>query len=242
MNALAPSLDLAPALVVLPGPRAAVCDGARARSVRPPEARELFEAGPVLVAHAGLTARRLELHAPPRSARHLRRAGAVRLRAAGRVLRALGGRAGAGARPAGAARRGRAGGGAARRSARALLAELAAAPGAEPRGGAGAGRDAGPRRLGLGAGGRSARCARRPLGRPWRGSGLDVWSRLPEWEDQAPPGEPGSKPIDPDAARARLAALLEPRRARRGAADAGRVRRRGRLRLPARATRRASRG
>ena len=42
MNALAPSLDLAPALVVLPGPRAAVCDGAPARSVRPPEARDLF--------------------------------------------------------------------------------------------------------------------------------------------------------------------------------------------------------
>jgi len=36
--------------------------------VRPPDARELFEAGPVLLAHAGMTARRLMLNPPPRSA------------------------------------------------------------------------------------------------------------------------------------------------------------------------------
>src|ERR1700691_3894334 len=69
VNALAPSLDLAPALVVLPGPRTGIADGAGVRSVRPPEARDLFEAGPVLVAHAGLTARRLQINPPPRSAR-----------------------------------------------------------------------------------------------------------------------------------------------------------------------------
>jgi ATP-dependent DNA helicase DinG len=49
----------------------------------------------------------------------------------------------------------------------------------------------------------------KPLGRPWRGTGLEVWSRLPEWEDQAPAGEAGSKPIDPAGASQRLAALLE---------------------------------
>jgi ATP-dependent DNA helicase DinG len=38
--------------------------------------------------------------------------------------------------------------------------------------------------------------------------GLDVWSRLPEWEDQAPAGEPGSKPLEPGQAQARLAELL----------------------------------
>src|SRR5262249_16813431 len=49
----------------------------------------------------------------------------------------------------------------------------------------------------------------RPLGRPWRGSGLEVWSRVAEWEDEGPPGEPGSKPIAPVEAEARLAQLLE---------------------------------
>jgi ATP-dependent DNA helicase DinG len=47
-----------------------------------------------------------------------------------------------------------------------------------------------------------------PMGNMFRSSGLDVWARTPEWEAEAPPGEPGSKPIDPDAARSRLAELL----------------------------------
>ncbi|HWA63393.1 MAG TPA: ATP-dependent DNA helicase, partial [Caulobacteraceae bacterium] len=47
-----------------------------------------------------------------------------------------------------------------------------------------------------------------PILRPWRGSGLDVWSRIPEWEDQAPPGEAGSKPISPEGAAERLRELL----------------------------------
>jgi ATP-dependent DNA helicase DinG len=34
------------------------------------------------------------------------------------------------------------------------------------------------------------------------------WSQLPEWEDAALPGPPGSAPIDPDAAAARLARIL----------------------------------
>ena len=59
MNALAPSLDLAPALVVLPGPRAAGADAAGAQAIRPPDARDLLQQGPVLVAHAAMTARRL---------------------------------------------------------------------------------------------------------------------------------------------------------------------------------------
>ncbi|MBN9319682.1 MAG: hypothetical protein J0I28_08370, partial [Caulobacterales bacterium] len=56
-------------MVVLPGPRAAVADAEGARQLRPPSARDLFESGPVLVAHAGMTAKRLGLHAPQRSAR-----------------------------------------------------------------------------------------------------------------------------------------------------------------------------
>ncbi|WP_304177383.1 hypothetical protein, partial [Phenylobacterium aquaticum] len=66
MNALAPSLDLAPALVVLPGPRAAAADAVKAAAIRAPDARDLFEHGPVLVAHAAMTAKRLGLNMPPR--------------------------------------------------------------------------------------------------------------------------------------------------------------------------------
>ena len=51
MNAPAPALDLAPALVALPGPRAAAADGERAEALRAPDARDLFERGPVLLAH-----------------------------------------------------------------------------------------------------------------------------------------------------------------------------------------------
>ena len=40
----------------------------------------------------------------------------------------------------------------------------------------------------------------------WRG--LEVWKRLPEWEDEAPPPPPGNKPVAPRDARRRLADLL----------------------------------
>ena len=40
------------------------------------------------------------------------------------------------------------------------------------------------------------------------GSGLDVWQKLPEWQDYAPPPPPGSEAIEPGAARWRLAELL----------------------------------
>lgn len=36
---------------------------------------------------------------------------------------------------------------------------------------------------------------------------IDIWSKLPEWEDQPPPPPPGAHPVSPDAARARLAEL-----------------------------------
>src|SRR6185503_25756 len=44
--------------------------------------------------------------------------------------------------------------------------------------------------------------------REFRGSGLDAWNRIPEWEDQGPAGEPGSKPIDPGQAQDRLKEML----------------------------------
>ncbi len=206
MNAPAPSLDLAPALVVLPGPRAAIADGAGARAVRAPEARDLFEAGPVLVAHAGMTARRLALNPPPRSARLF---DALELYAFVRPARFCAPSAAGLAQalgldePRGAAEQA----GVLREACAALLAELAAAPTpsreealatAETLGRAGWPWAA----AAIGA----LRGA--PLGRPWRGSGLDVWSRLAEWEDQAPPGEPGTRPIAPRDAAARLEMLL----------------------------------
>jgi len=39
-------------------------------------------------------------------------------------------------------------------------------------------------------------------------AGLDVWRRLPEWEEQAPPPPPGDAAVEPAEARARLAGLL----------------------------------
>ena len=54
---------------MLPGPRAAVADATGAQPLRTPDARDLFEQWPVLVAQAGMTARRLAVPAPGRSNR-----------------------------------------------------------------------------------------------------------------------------------------------------------------------------
>ncbi len=207
MNALAPSLDLAPALVVLPGPRGGIADGGGMRFVRPPDARDLFERGPVLVAHAAMTARRLSLNPPPRSARifdalelfaFVRPAVFCAPSAAGLAL-ALGL-----AEPKGAAEQAAA----LREAAARLLAELAERPIPSR-------EEALATAETLGRGGwawaPAAVGALRsvPILKPWRSSGLDVWTRLTEWEDEAPPGEAGSKPIDPQGASDRLKVLLE---------------------------------
>ena len=49
---------------------------------------------------------------------------------------------------------------------------------------------------------------RHPSSNAFRSSGLDVWSRLAEWEDPGPAGEPGDTPISPEAAVRRLGVLL----------------------------------
>ncbi len=41
-----------------------------------------------------------------------------------------------------------------------------------------------------------------------RGTGLEAWARLPEWQEQAPLPAPGNHPVAPEAARRQLAALL----------------------------------
>src|ERR1700722_19363785 len=39
-------------------------------------------------------------------------------------------------------------------------------------------------------------------------AGLEAWRGLPVWEDEAPVGTPGSDPVSPDEAKARLAKLV----------------------------------
>jgi ATP-dependent DNA helicase DinG len=206
VNALSPALELAPALVVLPGPRAAVCDGAGAREVSAAEARKLAMSAPVVVAHAGLTARRLELQTPPRSRdvfdalelfAFVRPARFCAPSAVGLAL-AMGE-----AEPRGAAAQAQA----LRTACAALLEELAKTPWPSREEALALAETLA--RAGWAWGAATVAALRTaPVREGWRGSGLEVWSRIPEWEDQAPPGEAGSRPIDPDAARARLAELL----------------------------------
>ncbi len=202
------SLALAPALVVLPGPRCAIGppDGP-AQGLRPPEARDLFETAALLVAHAAMTARRLSLNAPPRSPRlfdvlelfaFVRPARFCAPSAAG-LAQALGLR-----EPHGLAEQAST----LREAAASLLAELAEAP--EP-----------SREEALAVAETLARAGwawgvpvlaalrSRPAGNQFRSSGLDVWTRIPEWEAEAPPGDPGGKPFAPDEAERRLRSLLQ---------------------------------
>jgi ATP-dependent DNA helicase DinG len=206
VNAPATALGLAPALVVLPGPRAAVSDGSGARPLAAEEARNLARGGPILVAHAGMTARRLNLPSPARSRDIF---DALELFAFVRPARFCAPSAAGLALALGMAepKTPEAQAESLKLACGLLLFELAETPW--------------PNR-------EEALALAETLGRAawawapavvqalrskavrdgWRGSGLDAWSRIPEWEEQAPPGEPGSKPVDPDAARERLSALL----------------------------------
>ncbi|MBQ1543763.1 MAG: ATP-dependent DNA helicase [Caulobacteraceae bacterium] len=206
MNASVASLDLAPALVVLPGPRAAVCDAAGARMLRPAEARDLALSAPVVVAHAGLTAKRLDLQPPGRAPQifdalelfaFVRPARFCAPSAAGLAL-ALGlpepkGPMEQAATLAEACRR--------------LLAEAAEAP--QPTREEALAIAETLARAGWSWGAAVVAALRSKAVRDvYRGSGLDVWTRVPEWEDQAPPGDVGSRPIDPQAVAERLRELL----------------------------------
>ena len=200
-------LDLPPALVVLPGARSAMADQAGARELRPPYARELLHEAPVLVAHAAMTARRLGENAPGRSRRIL---DALELFAFVRPARftapsAVGLAQALGLpEPKGAAAQAET----LRAVCRALLDELAETPWPSR-------EEALTLAETLDRGGWSwgshvvGALRSRPVRHAPRGSGLEVWSRIPEWEDQAPPGEPGSKPIDPEDAARRLDDLLQ---------------------------------
>jgi len=197
---------LPPGLAVLPGPKAALAAADGTEALSPRAARDRLKGGPALIAHAGLTARRLGLPAPPRSRdlfdalelfAFVRPAQFAAPSAAG-LARAMGL-----SEPRGAAAQAEA----LRAIAAALLDELAARPVpsrdealavAETL--ARAGWAWGPLTV--------AALASGPIRGGFRGSGLDAWSRLAEWEEAAPAGQAGSAPVSPEAARARLADLL----------------------------------
>ncbi|QYC09550.1 ATP-dependent DNA helicase [Brevundimonas nasdae] len=200
-------LDLPPALATPPG-AGAVCDEAGARKIGRGAAEGFFTAGPVLVAHASLTARRLGLTPPPRSSdlmdvlelyAFVRPARFCAPSPTGLAL-ALGR-----AEPKSPEEQATA----LRDAAAALLGELAAPAYPE--------REAAyvlaltMQRAGWAWGERVVQAleAGGVRIRQHRGSGLDVWTRLTEWEDEAPRGEAGSAPVDSESARIRLEKLLQ---------------------------------
>jgi len=206
VNASTVILDLSVCLVTLPGGRSAVEDGTGPRLLRIPDARDLFDRGPVIVVHAGMMARRLGLNIPARSSRlfdalelfaFVRPAQFCAPSAAGLAI-ALDLPEPKGVEAQAESLLG---------SVKVLLTELANVPTpsreealaiAETL--ARGGWSWGP--LVIGA------LRSQPVGNQFRTSGLDVWARVSEWEDQAPLGEAGSKPFPPEAAAARLAELL----------------------------------
>jgi len=184
-----------------------IADAAGAAPAKLDQARALFTDGPVLVAHASMTARRLGLPAPSRSPRlfdvlelfaFVRPASFCAPSSVG-LAQALGlPEPGDSADHAAILRE----------ATQALLAEVARAPikdreealaQAETMGRAGW-----PWAAAVVGALRAA-----PINRPWRGDGLDVWTRVVEWEDEGPAGEPGGRPIEPEAAAARLRLMLE---------------------------------
>ncbi len=198
---------LPPALATPPGGRAAVADDAGAREIALNAAGRLFREGPVMVLHAAVTARRLGEGPRGRSPRLL---DVLELFAFVRPAEILApspaGLALAFGLPAPQAPEHQAR--ILRQTAERLLGELQSHPlpsraeavaQAETLGRAGWAWAA-PVLGALRAGGR--------VDRPWRGDGLDPWAHIAEWEDEAPPGEAGSAPIDPEAVRRRLAELL----------------------------------
>jgi ATP-dependent DNA helicase DinG len=199
-------LNLATALVVLPGARAAVCDGAGARTISADEARVFAQSAPVIVVHAAWTAQRLQLRSPARSRdifdalelfAFARPAQFCAPSATGLAL-ALGLDEPKDA-PAAATRL--------RETCRMLLDELAEHPWPNREDALAIAETLS--RAGWAWGAAVVAALRTKAVREGRrGDGLDVWNRIPEWEDSAPLGEPGSKPVEPEAAQARLAELL----------------------------------
>ncbi len=207
-TALAPwASTLPPALATPPG-AGAICDVDGPRRIGRGAAEGAFTTGPVMVAHASLTARRLGLAAPSRSTDVLdvlelfafvRPARFCAPSPAGLAL-ALGL-----SEPKGAEAQAQA----LRDAALILLKELSepAYPGREDA----FALAATLLRAGWAWAERVTQALQsQPMReRQYRSSGLDVWARLEEWEDEAPRGEAGSAPVDSESARIRLAKLLQ---------------------------------
>lgn len=198
---------LPPALATPPG-AGAVCDDQGSRKIGRGAAEALLTTGQVLVAHASITARRLGLAAPARSSdvmdvlelfAFVRPAQFCAPSPSGLAL-ALGEPEPVGAEAQAVALRA---------AAAALLRELTHPdyPGRE---------EAVTLNETLGRAGwawsplvAEALAAQPVRERKYRSAGLDVWARLPEWEDEAPRGEAGSAPVDSESARIRLEKLLQ---------------------------------
>ncbi len=197
---------LPPALATPPG-GSALCEAGIARWLTRPQAARLFDEGPVLVAHAAWTARRLGLAIPARSARHwdvlelfaFVRPGQFCAPTPAGLARVLGFD-----EPQSALDQALA------------LAQAADLLLAETRAWDRHSRAAAGRLLpGLARAGwpfaevilRSFPEADIP--EDARSGGLDIWSVLAEWEEQAPMGEPGTQAVSEAEATSRLSQLLE---------------------------------
>lgn len=206
-SAVGPWADLPPALAVPPG-AGAVCDDQGARRIGRGAAEGVFTGGRVMVAHASLTARRLGLQPPARSSEVM---DVLELFAFVKPARfcapsPTGLALGLGLREPATVEAQAA---SLHETAILLLKELAAP--------AYSGREDAYalaltlQRAGWAWGAPVVRALE--LGgvrqRQHRGAGLDVWSRLSEWEDEAPRGEAGSAPVDSESARIRLEKLLQ---------------------------------
>jgi ATP-dependent DNA helicase DinG len=193
-------------MVVTPGPKAGAADDDGERDLSPGAARQTIQSSPIVVAHASLSFRRLGLNPPSRS-RNL--FDALELFAfvhpatfcapsAVGLARALGQ-----PEPKGAAAQAKT----LRAVCESLLAELADHPWPTREEAVALAETL--LRAGWAWGPLAIQALRsKPVGRAWRGAGLDVWTHLSEWEESAPIGEPGSKPVSAEAAQARLSELL----------------------------------
>ena len=207
---MADSLSNLIALVpAMPGSAIARADGS-SEQIALRDARALFETGDVLVAHAGFVAGRLGTKADTMLFDVLElfafvRPGMPFVPSALGLARALG--LGAPHTPEESAQ-------ALHRIAAALLEEVANWPsdvrdGLAPLVGT----------LGR-AGWRWAPLLKEIVGDAPHGSpiaGLEAWRTLPQWEDEAPIGQPGSQPVEPVEARARLSQMVGVTRPEQGA-------------------------
>ena len=194
------------ALVVAPGRRAAWADDDGARPLAAGELGRAFNSGPLIVAHASLTARRAGLPAPPRSPRLLdalelfafvRPAASCAPSAVG-LSQSLGL-----AEPTSLPEQAQG----LRTACAALFDELTQLA-KEPREAALSTAET-MMRFGWGwAEPVLAALRAGPHRDGARGAGLAVWTRLAEWEDQPPAGESRSQAVTPEAAQTRLAHLL----------------------------------